>query len=138
MTTNADMTIYNYWYNPEIKEYEYRRTQIQGVHWHTNQKVAVSEKGAVSADIYKIRIPKDAEIQDGRTFLTPNLYQKLDKEGVKRHWTVAHDDLFVRGLVELEVTGLSSLKQCPEAGKVSSYSANDFGFCPHIRIGGVA
>lgn len=138
MITNADMTIYNYWYNPKIKEYEYRRTQIQGVHWHTELKVAVSEKGTVSADVYKIRIPKDAEIEDGRTFLAPNLYQKLDKEEVKRHWTVAHDDLFVRGLVELEATSLSSLKQYSEAGKVRSYSVNDFGFCPHIRIGGVA
>lgn len=138
MITNADMTIYNYWYNPETKEYEYRRTQIQGVHWHTDQKVAVLEKGVVSADIYKIRIPKDAVIQNERAFLAPNLYQKLSKEDVNHYWTVAHDDLFVRGLVEFEASSLSSLKQCSEAGKVRSYSVNDFGLCPHIRIGGVA
>lgn len=77
MTTNADMTIYNYWYNSETKAREYRRTQIEGVHWYTDQKVVVTDKGVVSGDVYKIRIPQDAVTEDGRRYLVSELYREL-------------------------------------------------------------
>lgn len=142
MITNADITIYNYWYNPEKKEREYRRTQICGVHWYTEQKIVVAAsmagKGVVSADIYKIRIPKDAKIQDGRQYLDAKQYHMLDADNVDKYWTVDHDDLFVKGLVDEDVTSLASLQAYSEAGKINSFSVNDYGTSPHIRIGGVA
>lgn len=140
MITNADITIYNYWYNPDTNENEYRRTQIQGVHWYTDQKVAVlaTEKGVVSADLYKIRIPEDAVIQDNRAYIDAKQYHMLSDEEVDEYWTVDTEDLFVKGLIDFEATSLASLKQFPEAGKVLSYSVNDFGMLPHIRIGGTA
>lgn len=136
MTTNADMTIYNYWYNPKTKEREYRRTQIMGVHWHTDQKVAIIDKGVVGGDIYKIRIPQDAATEEGRRYLAAELYHKLSVDNVGRYWTVDKEDLFVKGLVDDDVTGLSSLKQYPESGKIMSFSMNGYGAAPHIRIGG--
>lgn len=136
MTTNADMTIYNYWYNPEEKAWEYRRTQIEGVYWYADQKVAVTDKGVVSGDIYKIRIPQDAIVEDGRRYLAAELYHNLSIENVDRYWTINKEDLFVKGLIVNDVVSLSSLKQYPESGKVMSFSVNYHSSDPHIRIGG--
>lgn len=136
MTTNADMTIYNYWYNPKTKEWEYRRTQIEAVHWYTDQKVAVTDKGIVSGDIYKIRIPNDALIEDGRRYLAAEQYHNLSIENVGRYWTIDKEDLFVKGLIQDDVASLTGLKQYPESGKVVSFSVNWHGSDPHIRIGG--
>ena len=130
------MTIYNYWYNPETKENEYRKTKIQGIHWYTDQKVSVTDRGIVSANMYKIRIPKDAVIQNEREYIDSKQYHLLDVGIVDRYWTVDMGDLFVKGLVDFEAASLSSLKQFPEAGKIISYSINLFGMSPHIRIGG--
>lgn len=137
MITNADITIYNYRYNAEKKEKEYRRTQIRGVHFHTEQKVSVMEKGAVSADIYKIRIPKDAAVQDGRVFIDAKKYHLLGDGEVDNYWTVDKEDLFVKGLVDDEIISLSDLKSYSESGRIKSFSVNDYGLNPHIRIGGV-
>lgn len=137
MITNADITIYNYWYNTETKEKEYRRTQIQGVHWYTDQKIAMRDKGVVSGDVYKIRIPDDAVAENGRKFLDTAQYRLLGKEEVDRYWTVDLEDLFVKGLVEDGIVSLSSLKQYGESGKIISFSVNAYGSNPHIRIGGV-
>lgn len=140
MITNADMTIYNYWYNSDTNENEYRATQIQSIHWHTDQKVAImaGEKGVVSEDIYKIRIPDDAVVQDNREYIDAKQYHLLNAEEVNEYWTVDTEDLFVKGLIDFKATSLESLKQFPEAGKILNYSVNNFGMLPHIRIGGTA
>ena len=135
MTTNADMTIYNYWYNSETKAREYRRTQIEGVHWYTDQ-IVVTDKGVVSGDVYKIRIPQDAVTEDGRRYLVSELYRELSAENVDRYWTINKEDLFVKCLIVDDVVSLSDLKQYPESGKVMSFSVNDYSSDPHIRIWG--
>lgn len=137
MITNADMTIYNFWYDPEKREGVYRRTQICGIHWYTEQKVNVTDKGIVSGSMYKIRIPKEAKIQYGREYLDAKLYHLLSREEVSNYWTVDNDDLFVKGLVSEDIKSLPALKSYPEAGKINSFSVNYYGLSPHIRIGGV-
>lgn len=137
MITNADITIYNYWYNPETKEREYHRTHIRGVHWYIDQKLSVRDKGVVSGDVYQIRIPDNAVIEDGRVFLDAKKYHTLEAEDINGYWTVDKEDLFVKGLIEDKVTSLSSLKQYPESGKIISFSVNQYGSNSHIRIGGV-
>lgn len=67
MITNSDMTIYNQKINLETKLTEYMRTQITGSHWYMEQKTSVDDKGLHSKDVYKIRIPEDAE--DGHKVL---------------------------------------------------------------------
>jgi len=136
MTTNADLTLYNYWYNPEMNAWEYRKTQIQGVHWYAEEKTDATEKGVVCDTVYKIRLPDDAQAENGRTFMEARLYHMLSPEQADLHWTVDKGDLFAKGLLDVEAKSLASLKGY-ESGKVKSYSINSFGTCPHIRIGGV-
>lgn len=138
MITNADLTIYNYWENPGTKAKEYRRTQIEGIHWYTDQKVNATDKGLVSADLYKIRIPNHAKVQEGRTYIDAKKYHMLDATRVDNHWTVGHNDIVIKGLVDEDITSLSSLNDYSEAVRIRSFSVNNYGSSPHIRIGGVA
>ena len=57
MIVNADITLYNRRLDKTTRQYIYKRTVLCGVHWYTDQKVAVSDKGLDSADSIKIRIP---------------------------------------------------------------------------------
>lgn len=127
MTTNADITIYNAWLNPSLNKKIYRRTVIRDVHWYTNQKTTVGEGGLRSADEYKIRIP--LESCDG--YRPPDEYRN-DPDG---HWTVENGDLFVRGILDLEICKASELARY-HPGQVLSWSDNRHGNQPHIRIGG--
>ena len=61
MLTNADITIYNHIYDKATRLDEWRRTVIHGVHFYVDNKVSVGDSGLNSADVYKIRIPEDAE-----------------------------------------------------------------------------
>lgn len=137
MITNADMTVFNYWYNPDTKQKEYRPTWIRGVHWHAEQKTAIENGGIVSADQYKIRIPDHALVQMRREFVDPKRYSQMGVGEVDLYWTADKSDLIARGIVYEPVTSLKELKQkYAEVGKIQSCSINLFGGNPHIRIGG--
>lgn len=139
MRTNADLTIYNYWYNPDTKKREYRGTKIEGIHWYTDQKTNVGDKGLVSADLYKIRIPNHAKVQAGRTYVEAKIYAFLPASEVDKHWTIDNEDVFVRGLVDGAVEKMADLTvNHALVGKVNSFSDNRFGCNPHIRIGGAS
>lgn len=136
MITNESLTIYNRKLNPETRQYVYNRTEIPSVHWYTDQKVQMlsDDKGLVSADLYKIRIPKGKQTD---TYIPPNKYAALPYSYEKRYWTVENGDLFVKGIVRDEITKESDLKNKHYVyGKVLSYSDNRKGGIPHIRIGG--
>lgn len=133
MIINDSLTIYNRKLNLETKQYVYNRTEIPEIHWYTDQKTSVSDKGLASADIYKIRIPGN---QTGN-FLPASEYAALSFGEEKNYWTVENGDLFVKGIVTDEITKESDLKNKHYVyGKVMSYSDNRKGGIPHIRIGG--
>lgn len=137
MITNADMTIYNQKINPETKLTEYMRTQITGIHWYMEQKTSVDDKGLHSKDVYKIRIPEDAETGTKR-YVTPEQYQAM--EDVSGAWTIQNGDIFVKGLVNDSIKKASDIfNKYPEcSGRVFSWSDNRFGGLSHWRIGGAS
>ena len=57
MITNADVTIYNKRVDKKTRQTVYVRTVLRDVHWYTDQKVSVCDKGLNSADVIKIRVP---------------------------------------------------------------------------------
>lgn len=135
MITNNSLTIYNRKLNPATKQFVYNRTEIPEIHWYTYQEVQIlaNDKGLVSADVYKIRIP--ASQTNG--FIPANEYAALPFGEEKAYWTVENGDLFVQGIVTDEITKESDLKSKHYVyGKVMSYSDNRIGGIPHIRIGG--
>lgn len=134
MLTNADLTIYNRKLNPETRQYTWHRTELRGIHWYTDQKVQIGDKGLVSADMIKIRIPIGNRY---KPYLSPEEYAALPYGRHINYWTVENADLFVRGIVRDEITKESDLqKKHYVVGKVLSHSDNRRGHSPHIRIGG--
>lgn len=120
MITNADVTIYNKRVDKKTRQTVYVRTILRDVHWYTDQKVSVGEKGLNSADVIKIRVPTE-ERQE--IFVEPAEYARL--EDPTGYWT------------EDEITRDTELKSRGYlAGVILSHSDNRRGSNPHIRIGG--
>lgn len=136
MITNADLTIFNKRRVDKMSARPvYFCTQIKGVNFYTDQKVRVNEKGdVVSADIYKIRIPADADTGD-KQYADAESYKRMTDEEALKHWTIDNDDLFGKGLLEEFEKEADFLKQ-QYTGKVQSFSDNRRGGFPHFRIGG--
>lgn len=137
MITNADITIFNKrGVDKATARPVYFPTQIKGVNFYTDQKVQVNVKdgGITSADMYKIRIPEDADTE-GKQYIDADLYKKLSDEEAKGYWTINNDDLFGKGLLPLFEKEADFLKQ-QYTGKVLSFSDNRRGGLPHWRIGG--
>lgn len=132
MITNADITIYNRHYDKETGYDTYRRTVIRGVWFFVDNKVQITEKGVLAADLYKVRIPAMVDT-DGAAYVPPCEYT-----GAERTWTLQADDYVCRGIRELEIEKPAELKK--EAGqvfKITSWSDNRSGSLAHWRIGGV-
>lgn len=131
MTTNADVTIYNSYLNPETRLEEYRRTVIRGVWFYVDNKVSIDADGLNAADIYKIRIPADADT-GGAMFVPPWEYT-----GTEGTWTLQADDYVVRGIIDQDIERPADLKKWKnQVCRINSWSDNRFGGLPHWRIGG--
>lgn len=132
MTTNADVTIYNAYLDPETRLDSYRRTVIRGVWFYVDHKVAIDSDGLNAADVFKVRIPAGADT-GGAEFVPPWEYT-----GAEGTWTLQADDYVVRGICENEIERPADLKKWKTpAFRINSWSDNRFGGLPHWRIGGV-
>ena len=135
MITNADLTIFNYRGTDKTTgRATYFRTQIRGVSFYTEQKVQVTDKGLVSADLYKIRIPEDADTQ-GKQYIDADQYAQLSDSDASSYWTINNGDLFGRGLLD-DFEKESEFLKRQYTGKVLSFADNHRGGLPHWRIGG--
>lgn len=135
MITNADLTIYNKrGVDKETARPIYFRTKITGVNFYTKQEVQTTDKGLVSADLYQIRIPEDADTQE-KQYIDADAYAKLTNEEAEGYWTINNGDLFGRGLLD-DFEKESEFLKRQYTGKVLSFSDNRRGSLPHWRIGG--
>lgn len=136
MITNADITIFNKRrIDKATARPVYFRTQIKGVNFYTDQKVRVTDDGGVvSADVYKIRIPEDADTQ-GKQYIDADRYAELTDEEALSYWTINNDDLFGRGLL-IDFEKESEFLKRQYTGKILSFADNRRGGLPHWRIGG--
>lgn len=134
MITNADITIYNRYYDKNTRLDKWHRTIIHGVHFYADHKVSVGDNGLNSADVYKIRIPVDADFLDEYVPEDDWTSRGCDILG---KWTLRNDDIVVLGECYLNIERPAQLQ---EAGKryckITSWSDNRFGGLPHWRIGG--
>lgn len=134
MITNADITLYNHHYNKETHFDDWQRTVIRGVRFYVDNKVALGDGGLNSTDVYKIRIPEDAECD--REYLPEDAYASTKE--VAAYWTLQNGDYVVLGESLVNIEKPSDLKQQHKQNcKIISWSDNRFGGLPHWRIGGV-
>ena len=57
MITNADITLYNHYYDKKTRLDHWQRSVIRGVHFYVDHRVSIGDSGVNSGYVYKIRIP---------------------------------------------------------------------------------
>lgn len=97
---NADITVYNKYYDLASDTYKYKRTVIKGVNWQGKRNGTVSEKGLLLADSTLIFVDKL------ENYISPKRFAKLQPMERERYFTFAPGDKIVKGEVEFEVIGV--------------------------------
>lgn len=97
---NADITVYNKYYDLASDTYKYKRTVVKGVNWQGKRNGTVSEKGLLLADSVLIFVDKL------ENYISPKRFAKLQPMERERYFTFAPGDKIVKGEVEFEVTGV--------------------------------
>jgi hypothetical protein len=103
MLINADITIYNKWYNRATRLDEWKRVQIKGVELYGGRAVTVTDHGLQTANIYTVRIPA-ASGPSGRAFVLPEDWAGTSSDALAQFWTLQAGDIVVRGLVNDDIT----------------------------------
>jgi len=97
---NADITVYNKYYDLASDTYKYKRTVVKGVNWQGKRNGTVSEKGLLLADSTLIFVDKL------ENYISPKRFAKLQSTEREQFFTFAVGDKIVKGEVEFEVTGV--------------------------------
>lgn len=97
---NADITVYNSYYDQYNDIYKYQRTVIKGVNWQSKRTGTVSDKGLLLADSTIIFIDKLDN------YISPKKFAKLEPLERDEYFTLSSGDKIVKGEVEFEITGV--------------------------------
>lgn len=97
---NADITIYNKYYDFANDVDRYQRTVIKGVNWQGKRNGTVGDKGLMLADSTIIFIDKLDN------YVSPKKFAKLTDVERTNYFTFAPGDKIVKGEVDFEVTGV--------------------------------
>ena len=129
MRTNADITIYNRYFDKATRLDKYQRTILYGVFWDERKAVNRLQSGLEDADKVTIIIP--FAVTTDKKYAPPKEFEKLeDKTG---YFTLQEGDRVVKGAIDFEITGkLSDLDKECEAYTITSVDIKDFG-SPHMR-----
>lgn len=92
------ITIFNSYTDPATKYKKYLSTIITGVSWFGEAQALVSQDGLLSADLYTIRIPIDADFSD-KSYLSPKEFEKIPNDKMINYWTISQGDIIIRGAV---------------------------------------
>ena len=97
---NADITIYNKYYDNSLGADMYQRTVIKGVNWQSKRNGTVSDKGLLLADSTLIFIDKLDN------YVSPKRCAKLQLMEREKYFTFTIGDKIVKGEVDFEVIGI--------------------------------
>ena len=97
---NADITIYNRYYDNSLGADRYQRTVIKDVNWQGKRNSTVSDKGLLLADSTLIFIDKLDN------YVSTKRFAKLKPDERENYFTFAPGDKIVKGEVEFEITGI--------------------------------
>ncbi|MHB7978937.1 hypothetical protein CF067_00865 [Clostridium sporogenes] len=97
---NADITIYNKYYDFDSDTDKYQRIVIKGVNWQSKRNGTVSDKGLLLADSTFIFIDKLDN------YVRPKKFLKLSNEERSNYFTFTPGDKIVKSEVNFEITGI--------------------------------
>ena len=126
MITNTVLTVYNKIQSGRGLP-EYRRHVVPHAWFHRNEAMTFSDKMLVSADVYRVRIPKTSDNCSGYVPQT---------EWAGEGWTLKTGDwVFIGEGPEIE-TPADLKKYVGPAFSITTWSDNNTGMNPHWRIQG--
>lgn len=99
LNPNANITIYNKYYDHEDDIEKYQRTIIENVNWQNKREGAVSDKGLLLTNSTLIFI----DVLDN--YVSPKKFRSLDPEDRKNYFTLGIGDRIVKDSIEFNVTG---------------------------------
>ncbi len=129
MRTNADITVYNKYFNKETRTDKYQRTVLHGVFWDDKKAMNRLQSGLENADEVLVVIPF-AVISD-KEYINPKEFERLEDKS--NYFTLREEDRIVKGDIDFEIIGkLSDLDKEYEAFTITSVDTKDFG-SPYMR-----
>lgn len=103
MITNADITLYNKYYDEEDKCNKYKRSYLRGVNYRSSYGTTTSSKSINNNDENIIYIPFSVYSED-KEYIKPNAYEKLSKSEKEHYFTFNSGDIVVKGIIDFELT----------------------------------
>lgn len=101
LNPNADITIYNRYYDKKENIEKYQKTIIKRVNWQTKRESTVSDKGLLVANSTLIFI------DNLKDYISPKKFRQLSDDERVKHFTLSAQDKIVKGILNFEVTGRS-------------------------------
>jgi len=146
VTSVIAITVYNGRTNKTERREVFTPTKISGASF-LETRGSSSSKGAETEKItFRLRIPLEAEVQDGRTYVNEAAYKTLSDEDATKHWTLRKGDYIlaiqsekaVGPMTQPELDALSR-ELCVDLIRVIEYADNTIrgsAAVKHWRIGG--
>lgn len=97
---NADITLYNKYYDNENDVDRYQRVVIREVNWQGKRNATVGDKGLNRDDSILIFIDKIPG------YISSKRFAKLTNEERPNYFTFGVNDIIVKGEIDFEITGL--------------------------------
>ena len=101
MYKNADVTIFNKYFDPVQGVERCQRTHIEGVYWDASYGASIRKTGMESENKVLILIPFE---DNDESFCKPKEFDRLQAEERADHWTLKPGDKIVRGLIHHDGT----------------------------------
>lgn len=131
MNTNADITIYNKYFDKVDRSDAYKKTILYGVFWEDRKGSNVLKSGLTNADAVTIFIPHESH---KTTYQEPTAF-KDNQNG----WTLQSGDIIVKGIIDGDFISVADLqKRFDHVHMITSVDNLDFGSINmrHFKVGG--
>lgn len=130
MLTNADITLFNRYYDNDSGEYKYARTFLRGVNWQDSQAINISQSvGVKSMNHTRVFIPLKVDSEE-KTYLKPKTFKRSDKV---TNYTLDNADIVVKGIVDFDMNDAHSggfkalLRDFDDVMKITKVVDNRYG-----------
>jgi hypothetical protein len=130
MLTNADITLFNRYYDNDSGEYKYARTFLRGVNWQDSQAINISQSAGVkSTNHTRVFIPLKVDSEE-KTYLKPKTFKRSDKV---TNYTLDNADIVVKGIVDFDMNDAQSggfkalLREFDDVMKITKVADNRYG-----------
>jgi hypothetical protein len=104
MITNADITLYNKYYDRTLGHDAYLRSYIFNVNWQGARAVTVNDKGLITADFTEVFIYPPT--WGDKNYMKPKEWAKSEEKEL--FFTLNAGDIIVKGIIDYAIAAAST------------------------------